>query len=57
MECCICHKEIADCIPPLCDNEECEERYMVEVKFNKWAKEQAKKFSGNSKWVFKKGGV
>ena len=40
MRCCICHKKIDDCIPPLCDNEDCENRFMVEVWFNKWAKEQ-----------------
>ena len=40
MECCICHKEIADCCPPLCDDPDCDKRFMVEVNFNKWAKEQ-----------------
>ena len=41
MRCCICNNEIADCYPPLCDNEDCENRFMVEVKFNTWAREEA----------------
>ena len=43
MECCICHKDIEDCWPPLCDDEDCDKRFMVEVKFNKWAKEEVVK--------------
>ena len=43
MKCCICNNEIADCLPPLCENKDCEERFMVEVKFNKWAKEEVAK--------------
>ena len=41
MNCCICHKEIADCSPPLCANVECEKLFRIKVNYNKWAKEQA----------------
>ena len=43
MECCICHKEIADCWPPLCDDEDCEKRFFVEVSYNAWAKKEVEK--------------
>ena len=43
MECCICHKEISDCWPPLCDDEDCEKRFFVEVSYNAWAKKEVEK--------------
>ncbi len=43
MNCCICHKEIADCWPPLCESEDCEENFRLECVYNEWAKEQVKR--------------
>ena len=53
MECCICHKEILDRIPPLCDDDDCEERFIVEVEFNQWAKKQVELNPDFSKMVDK----
>ena len=36
-------KEIEDCYPPLCDDPDCDERFMVEVNYNAWAKKEAEK--------------
>ena len=42
-ECCICHKMIDDCWPPLCEEKDCEDRYLVEVNYNAWAKKEVER--------------
>ena len=41
MDCCVCHKKIADCWPPVCDDKDCEYWFKVECNYNHWAREQA----------------
>jgi len=47
MNCCICHKEIADCWPPLCDDKNCEDVFKLEAAHDTWAREQANRDDDN----------